>query len=110
MYPLALIFLSVGLSTAMVLPFLTLFLTDAVHASPLQVTGFLVAAPLSAVLVSQLLGHWSDRRPIRRRLIIGASLIGSGGALTTAFVRDYWVLLALTVTATAVAGSLFPQL
>ena len=109
-FPLALIFLAVGLSTAMVLPFLTLFLTDAVHASPLQVTVFLVAAPLSAVLWSQLIGHWSDRRPIRRRLIIGASVVGSAGALTTAFVRDYGVLLALTVTATAVAGSLFPQL
>ena len=109
-YPLALVFLSVGLSTAMVLPFLTLFLTDAVHASPLQVTAFLVAAPLSAVAVSTLLGHWSDRRPVRRGLIIGAAVTGSGGALVTAFVRDYWVLLGLTVTATAIAGSLFPQL
>lgn len=109
-YPLALVFLSVGLSTAMVLPFLTLFLTDAVHASPLQVTAFLVAAPLSAVLVSTVLGHWSDRRPVRRGLIIGAALTGSGGALLTAFIRDYWILLGLTVTATAVAGSLFPQM
>jgi MFS transporter, SET family, sugar efflux transporter len=109
-YPLALVFLSVGLSTAMVLPFLTLFLTDAVHASPLQVTAFLIAAPLSSVLVSTVLGHWSDRRPIRRRLIITAAVTGSVGALLTAFIRDYWVLLGLTVTATAVAGSIFPQL
>ncbi|MGX6600639.1 sugar efflux transporter [Micromonosporaceae bacterium Da 78-11] len=109
-YPLALIFLSVGLSTAMVFPFLTLFLTDAVHASPLQVTVFLIAAPLSSVLVSTLIGRWSDRRQIRHRLIIGAAVAGSAGTLLTAFVRDYWILLGLTVTATAVAGSLFPQM
>jgi SET family sugar efflux transporter-like MFS transporter len=66
--PLALIFLSVGLSSAMAAPFLTLFLTDAVQASPLQVTVFLVAAPLSSVLLSTLIGRLSDRRPIRHRL------------------------------------------
>src|SRR5262249_53076935 len=31
------------------------------------------------------------------------------GSVATAFVRDYWVLLALTVTVTALSGSLFPQ-
>lgn len=108
--PLALIFLSVGLSTAMAFPFLTLFLTEDVHASPLRVTIFLVAAPLSTVLVATLIGRLSDRRPIRRRLILGAALAGCAGALLTAVVRDYWVLLALTVTVTAAAGSILPQL
>lgn len=108
--PLALIFLSVGLSTAMAAPFLTLFLTDAVHATPLQVTAFLLAAPLSSVLVSSLIGRLSDRRPIRHRLIIAAALTGSAGALLTSEIRNYWALLALTVTATAAAGSLLPQL
>ena len=108
--PLGLIFLAVGLSTAMVGPFLTLFLTRAVHAAPLQVTAFMIAAPLSSVLVSTVVGRLSDRHPIRRQLIIAAGAIGCGGALATAFLRDYWILLALTVTATAAAGSLVPQL
>lgn len=108
--PLALIFLSVGLSTAMAFPFLTLFLTEEVHASPLRVTVYLVAAPLSSVLVATLIGHVSDRLPIRRPLILGAALAGCAGTAMTAVVRDYWVLLALTVTVTAAAGSILPQL
>jgi SET family sugar efflux transporter-like MFS transporter len=110
MLPLALIYLAAGTSTAMVGPFLTLFLTQAVHAVPLQVTAFLVAAPLSSVILSTVLGRLSDRYPIRRRLIIGAALAGASATFATSMVRDYWVLLALTVTATAAAGSLIPQL
>jgi SET family sugar efflux transporter-like MFS transporter len=107
--PLGLIFLTVGISTAVVGPFLSLFLSTAVHAGPVKVTVFLIGAPLSGVLAATLLGRLSDRRPIRRRLLIGAALAGLVGTLATAFVREYWVLLALSVTATALAGSLFPQ-
>jgi SET family sugar efflux transporter-like MFS transporter len=107
--PLGLVFLAVGISTAVMLPFLSLFLDTAVHAGPVQVTVFLVVAPLSGVLVSTLLGRLSDRRPIRRRLLIGAALAGLIGAGATAVVRDYWILLGLAVTATALAGAMFPQ-
>jgi MFS transporter, SET family, sugar efflux transporter len=107
--PLGLVFLTVGISTAVVGPFLSLFLSTAVHAGPVKVTVFLIGAPLAGVVASTLLGRLSDRRPIRRKLIIGAAVCGLIGTLVTAFVRDYWVLLGLTVTATALAGSLFPQ-
>nr|WP_269330274.1 sugar efflux transporter [Kineosporia babensis] len=103
------VFLCVGLASAMAVPFLTLFLTDAVHASPLQVTIFLIAAPLSSVVVSMTMGQWSDRLPSRRGLIIATAVIGAVGTLLTASIRDYWILLALTVTATAAASALVPQ-
>ena len=107
--PLAVAFLAVGLSTAVVLPFLSLFLSTQVHAGPIKVPVFLVAAPLSAVTVGTLLGRLSDRRPIRRALLISAALAGAAGMALTAFVRQYWILLGLTVTATALAGTMFPQ-
>jgi SET family sugar efflux transporter-like MFS transporter len=107
--PLGLVFLTVGISTAVVGPFLSLFLSTAVHAGPVKVTIFLVGAPLSGVVMSTLLGRLSDRRPIRRKLLIVAATSGLVGTGVTAFVRDYWVLFALTVTATALAGSMFPQ-
>ena len=43
--PLGVVFLTVGLSTAGVLPFLSLFLDREVHASPLRVTVLLVVCP-----------------------------------------------------------------
>jgi SET family sugar efflux transporter-like MFS transporter len=107
--PLGLVFLAVGISTAVVGPFLSLFLNTEVHAGPVRTTVFLVTAPLSAVVASTLLGRLSDRRAIRRRLLICAAVAGMVGTGLTAFVRDYWVLLGLTATATALAGSMFPQ-
>ncbi|MFI7596328.1 sugar efflux transporter [Actinoplanes sp. NPDC049681] len=107
--PLGLVFLAVGISTALVGPFLSLFLSTEVDAGPLQVTVFLVVAPLSGVLGSTLIGRLSDRRPIRRRLLVGGAVAGMIGCALTAVVRDYWVLLGLTITAIALANSLFPQ-
>lgn len=107
--PLGLVFLSVGLSTALVFPFLSLFLDTAVRAGPVRVTVFLVAMPVSGMAAAWAIGRISDRWPIRRHLLIAASLAGMVGSATTAVVRNYWVLLAVAVTATAVAAALFPQ-
>jgi SET family sugar efflux transporter-like MFS transporter len=109
LFPLGLVFLASGLSVAVVQPFLSLFLSDEVHAGPVRVTVFLVVAPLSGVLTAWAIGRLSDRRAIRRRLLIAASIAGVIGSAITAVVRDYWVLLGLTATAVALATSLFPQ-
>ncbi|GAA4244939.1 MFS transporter [Dactylosporangium darangshiense] len=92
--PLGLMFLAVGLSTALVFPFLSLFLSTDVHAGPLGVTVFLAASPLAGVVATTLVGRLSDRLPIRRWILVGAALAGVVGTLATAFVREYWVLLA----------------
>ncbi|MFG2040502.1 sugar efflux transporter [Dactylosporangium sp. NPDC048998] len=107
--PLGLVFLAVGVATAVVYPFLSLFLSTEVRAGPAHVTAFLVAAPLAGVVVTSLLGRLSDRRPIRRALLIAAAGAGLLSSALTAVVRDYWALLALAVTGTALAGALFPQ-
>jgi SET family sugar efflux transporter-like MFS transporter len=73
------------------------------------VTIFLVGAPLAAVAACALVARFSDRRAIRRRLLIAASATGVLGAGLTAFLRDYSLLLATALTATAFAGALYPQ-
>ncbi|GIJ60173.1 sugar efflux transporter SetB [Virgisporangium aurantiacum] len=107
--PLGLVFLIVGLANSLVVPFISLFLATEVHATAVQTTVILVAYPVSAVVAAWAVGRVSDRWPVRRPLMVGASLAGLIGMGLTAVVRDYWVLLAVTVTATAAAGVLFPQ-
>ncbi|GAB3838618.1 sugar efflux transporter [Dactylosporangium cerinum] len=107
--PLGLMFLAVGISVAVIFPFLSLFLSTAVHADPLRVTIFLVASPLTGVLIASPIGRASDRWPIRRKILIGAALAGLAGSVATMFIRDYYVLLALNMPLFAVAGVLFPQ-
>ena len=107
--PLALVFLAVGLSTAMASPFLALFLTEAVHADPLRLAVFLAAAPVAVVCVSTLVGRLSDRMPVRRTLLLATALAGCAGTGLTAVVRDYRALLIITVTLTAAAGAMMPQ-
>ncbi|GAA3454115.1 sugar efflux transporter [Dactylosporangium matsuzakiense] len=107
--PLSLMFLAVGMGTAVVFPFIALFLNTELHAGPGRVTLFLVASPLAGVLVTTLVGRLSDRGPYRRWILVIAAL---GGVTCTGLytvVRDYWVLLALSVSVFALSGSLFPQ-
>lgn len=108
-YPLGLVFLATGLSVSMAYPFLALFLTTAVHADPLHVTIYLVAGPLSGVVFAQLIGRISDRRPVRRRLLLGAAAAGTVAMAINAFARDYWVLLGVVATLSAIAGSMMSQ-
>jgi SET family sugar efflux transporter-like MFS transporter len=110
MLPLALMSLVVGLSFSVAMPFLSLFLTTEVHAGPGRVTVVLIAVPLAGVLVSTWIGRVSDRGVSRRATIIATAVAGLSGTLVTAFVREYWMLLAVMVTVNAVAGSLFPQI
>jgi SET family sugar efflux transporter-like MFS transporter len=109
LFPIAFVYLTVGLSTAMSAPFLTLFLTQAVRASAVQVAVYLVAAPAAAVIVSTVIARWSDRLPSRRWLLAGTALAGVAGAAVTALVRDYRVLLLAAVTVTAAATATLPQ-
>ncbi|MEV0569350.1 sugar efflux transporter [Dactylosporangium sp. NPDC050588] len=107
--PLGVMFLFVGLSTSIVGPFVSLFLSTAVKADPVHVAAFLVAGPVSMIVSSTLIGRLSDRKAVRRQVLAVAAAAGGVSATATAFVRDYWLLLALTVTVTAISGSLFPQ-
>lgn len=108
-YPLALVFLTIGLSISMAYPFLTLFLTTAVRADPARVTIFLITGPVAGVVFAQLIGRMSDRRPMRRRLLIAAAIAGVAAMTVNAFVRDYWVLLGVVATLSAIAGSMMSQ-
>jgi SET family sugar efflux transporter-like MFS transporter len=107
--PLVAVFLALGLSLSLSFPFLSLFLTSAVHAGPIKLTVFLLAQPLSGVVASTVLGRLSDGRVARRRLLMVSAVAGCTSATLFSILRSYWPLLVLACTVTAVAGALMPQ-
>ncbi|MBP2478598.1 SET family sugar efflux transporter-like MFS transporter [Crossiella equi] len=108
--PLASVCISVGLSAAITMPFIGLFLTTQIGVGPLGLGTFLLVAPLAGLVVSAALGRVSDRRPVRRNLMVGGAAAGAAGSVVFAFVRDYWVLLAVAVSLLAVSSCVLAQM
>jgi SET family sugar efflux transporter-like MFS transporter len=107
--PLVVVFLIVGLSGALSFPFLSLFLTSAVHAGPIELSVFLLAQPLSGVVASTVLGRLSDGRVARRRVLMASAVAACTGAVLFSVLRSYWPLLLIACTVTAVGSALMPQ-
>lgn len=108
--PLAAICVPIGVSGALTMPFLALFLSDEVHVSSTALGVFMLVSPLAGLVASTLLGRLSDARAVRRNILVAGALSGAVGAVAFAFVRNYWVLLAVAVTLTAISSCLLAQM
>ncbi|HEX6342931.1 sugar efflux transporter [Umezawaea sp.] len=108
--PLSLVSAAVGLGAALAFPFMSVFLSQEVGASPLALGTFLLVTPLASLVASTLLGRLSDARAVRRTLLIVGAVTGAVGYGLFAVLRNYWVLLAVSATLVAVASSLLPQM
>lgn len=108
--PLASVSLLTGIAYALAGPFLSLFLVAELDAGPFAVGAFLFTSQLAAIVVSTLIGRFSDTRAIRRALLVIGGAAGAVGYAVFAVSRSYWVLLAVAVTLTAVASSQMPQM
>lgn len=108
--PLVSVSLLTGTGYALVGPFLSLFLIKELNAGPVALGAFLLVSALGQIAVSTVVGRLSDARAIRRLLMLAASAAGAVAWLLFAFVRDYWVLLVVSVTVGAVASSQMPQM
>jgi SET family sugar efflux transporter-like MFS transporter len=100
----------VGLTGAVLAPFLPVFLSQQVKASPLQLSLFLFLTPVAAVVVSNVVGRVSDRPGGRLRVIFVAAVGGTLGFALYAATRQYWMLLAVALTLVAVAAAIVPQI
>ncbi|MBP2327735.1 SET family sugar efflux transporter-like MFS transporter [Kibdelosporangium banguiense] len=107
--PLASASVAVGLAMALAMPFMALFLTTEVGASPVALGTFLLISPLAGLVASTVLGRVSDSRAVRRNLLVVGGAAGAGGSALFAVLRNYWILLAVSVTLLAVASSLLSQ-
>ena len=98
-----------GLTTAFVLPFLSLWATRDIGMSRETLGTFMTVQALCAIAVSQLIARWSDKGVSRRTLLLVGSCAGALGHLGFAYVRDPFLLLLIGSSAWAVASINFAQ-
>jgi SET family sugar efflux transporter-like MFS transporter len=108
--PLVSVSLLTGVGYALAGPFISLFLIKEVQAGPVAVGAFLLISALVSMLVSTLVGRFSDSRAIRRALLAVAGTSGALAWVLFAVLRDYWLLLVVAVTLNAIASSQMPQM
>ncbi|MCE7003819.1 sugar efflux transporter [Kibdelosporangium philippinense] len=101
--------LFVGTAMSLTMPFMGLFLTNEVKASPAALGSFMFVSPVAGLIVGTLLGRLSDARAVRRNLLVIGAISGAAGMALFIVVRNYWILLGTSVTLLAIAGSLLAQ-
>lgn len=84
-----------GLASALRIPALTVYLHKEVTDDPLMVGLFYSINSLGAMVISQIVAHYSDRYPNRKRIIAISCVMQMLGCLLFAFNRDYYLLLIL---------------
>ncbi|MDU0293910.1 sugar efflux transporter [Saccharothrix longispora] len=108
--PLVSVSLLSGTGYALVSPFMALFLVKELQAGPFAVGAFLLVGALASIVLSTLVGRFSDTRDVRRTLMFAASVVGAVALALFAVLRDYWLLLAVSVTLWAFSASHMPQM
>jgi MFS transporter, SET family, sugar efflux transporter len=107
--PLGSVMALVGLVTSFVSPFLPLFLSRDLRASPGLVSLFLFLMPLASVAIGTVVGRLSDRPGLRPRLLIIGAVTGSLAFVLFAVLRGYWVVLVVALTLFPLGASLNSQ-
>jgi MFS transporter, SET family, sugar efflux transporter len=107
--PLGFVTMVIGLTGALTGPFTALFLSDIIDASPRRISLFLFLSPFVAVGVANAVGRLSDRPNSRRMVLLVASVAGIAGFALFAVFRNYWALLAVSLTLLALSGSMMAQ-
>ncbi|GAA2658925.1 MULTISPECIES: sugar efflux transporter [Actinosynnema] len=107
--PLATVVVLGGAGYALVGPLLSLFLIKELGANPFQVGSFMLVSALAALAVSTAVGRFSDRRAVRKQLLIVGSLSGTAAYVVFALSREYLLLLLVSVTLAALSSIMVPQ-
>ncbi|MBR7826010.1 sugar efflux transporter [Actinospica sp. MGRD01-02] len=100
----------VGIGGAMVVTTLSLFLADAVGATPLMIGLFFAGRAVLEMSTDLLVGVLSDRIGNRKVLVALALMLSSVGAVCYMLLRNYYAIFACGVVFWGVGGSCFAQL
>jgi len=99
-----------GISGALQVPTLSLYLSNEVQVRPFLVGLFFTVNSLVAIMVSQFLASRSDKKGDRKTLIFWCCLVGALACLLFAFNRNYLILLFFGVLLSSFGSTSNPQL
>ena len=99
-----------GLAGALRIPALTVYLHEEVTNDPMMIGLFYSINSLMAMVLSQVIAHYSDRYPNRRKIIALSCVMQVIGCLLFAFNRDYYLLLTLGTLVFGLGSSVSSQL
>ncbi|GGT03478.1 sugar efflux transporter [Streptomyces griseoviridis] len=101
---------AVGVAGAFVVPTTSLFLSEAVTATPLMVGLFFAVRSVAEIGTDIVVGAVSDRLRNRRTILVLTALFNACGALCYTFLRDYYLLLLSGMVCFGLGGACFGQL
>ncbi|KQB02254.1 MFS transporter [Vibrio metoecus] len=99
-----------GLCGAFFYPLSSLFIVEALGASPMQLSLYMVMAVVSSVIVSQWLARQSDRDWQRKTILLVALLCYLITVVSFMFIRSYSLAIMVVVVFASVSGASFGQL
>jgi MFS transporter, SET family, sugar efflux transporter len=99
-----------GVAGAMVVTSTSLFLADSVRVPALQIGLFFAGRATAEIATDLVVGVLSDRLGRRRVLLAVCSTFSAIGALSYAFLRDYFLLLAAGAVFFGIGGATFAQI
>ncbi|MFG0604548.1 sugar efflux transporter [Vibrio mimicus] len=99
-----------GLCGAFFYPLSSLFIVEALGASPMQLSLYMVMAVVSSVIVSQWLARQSDRHWQRKTILLVALFCYLITVVSFMFIRSYSLAILVVVLFASVSGASFGQL
>jgi SET family sugar efflux transporter-like MFS transporter len=102
--------LLLGMAVSFVLPFLSLFCTQAVGMSLAGFGLFMTASAVANIVISTWLSKQSDTRVSRRKLMLWGAASGAVGYGSFAWLREPWHLFLVNALLVSVASVTFSQL
>jgi MFS transporter, SET family, sugar efflux transporter len=106
--PLVSAILFVALGNAVAGSYLTLYVIDKAHLSPLSLGIFLTVYSLSGMIISTSFGRWFDRKPSSIPLILALVMTVSGYTLLSA-TTNFYLLLLIAGIPLGTSLAVFPQ-
>lgn len=100
----------IGIAGALQSPTLSLYLSEEVKVNEYLIGLFYSVNAIAGIAVSFLLAQYSDKKGIRRNIILFCCLMGIGNCITFAFSRQYWMLFSVGIFFSALSSAAMPQI